>query len=77
MLPSNSHINSEAPDRAGGRPIPQPSANTPPRFNAESPNERRHNLCISGIEKLALAGDAYAKCPNGWTSDQEERSVLT
>jgi hypothetical protein len=30
-------------------------------------NDRRHNLCISGIEKLALAGDAYANCPNGWT----------
>jgi hypothetical protein len=40
-------------------------------------NERLHNLCISGVEKLALAGDAYTNCPNGWTSDQEERSVLT
>jgi hypothetical protein len=32
----NSRINSEAPERARGRPIAQRSADTPPRFIAES-----------------------------------------
>jgi hypothetical protein len=32
MLPSNSHINSGAPERARGLPIAQRSADTPPRI---------------------------------------------
>jgi hypothetical protein len=36
MLPLNSHINSEAPERARGRSIAQRSAGTPPPYNAES-----------------------------------------
>jgi hypothetical protein len=36
MLPSNSRINSEAPERARGPSIAQSSACTPPRFIAES-----------------------------------------
>jgi hypothetical protein len=40
-------------------------------------NKRLHYLCISGVEKLTLAGDAYTNCPKGWMLGQEEPGLLT
>jgi hypothetical protein len=56
MLPSNSHINSEAPERARGLPIAQRTADTPPRFTAKSRDDPRTHHPGDPTDVLDAAG---------------------